>query len=298
VNLSTPFIRRPIATILLTIGVALAGIGAFFVLPVAPLPQVDFPVISVQASLPGASPQTMASSIATPLERRLGIIPGVNEMSSNSGTGSTRINLQFDLSRDINGAAREVQAAINAAHSDLPTTMRSNPTYRKENPSEAPMMVLALTSDTKTPGQIYEAVSNIVEQKIGGGSLPAVRVELNPLTLNQYGVSMEDVRTALQNSNANRPKGIVAGDGRRFQIYTNDSGRKASDYRPLVVGWRNNAPVRLQDIAEVIDSVEDTRTIGMINGQPGVLVLILRQPGANIVATVDKVRTLIPELRS
>src|SRR3954470_5469620 len=218
-NLSEPFVRRPVATILLTIGIALAGIGAFFVLPVSPLPQVDFPVISVSASLPGASPSTMASSVATPLERRLGVIAGVNEMTSSSGVGSTRISLQFDLNRKIDSAAREVQAAINAARADLPSNLRSNPTYRKANPSAAPVIILALTSPTRSAGQVYDAVSNVVQQKLaqvqgvgdvelGGGSLPAVRVDLMPFSLNKFGISSEDVRAALQASNANRPKGI------------------------------------------------------------------------------------------
>ncbi|MBC8058313.1 MAG: efflux RND transporter permease subunit, partial [Rhizobiales bacterium] len=217
-NLSSPFVKRPIGTVLLTVGIALAGIAAFFVLPVSPLPQVDYPVISVSANIPGASPETMASSVATPLERHLGTIAGVNEMTSSSSTGSTRVTLQFDLSRDIDGAAREVQAAINASRADLPATLRSNPTYRKANPAAAPVIILALTSKTKTPGQIYDAVSNLVSQRlsqvegvgdveIGGGSLPAVRVDLLPFALNRYGVSMEDVRAALQASNANRPKG-------------------------------------------------------------------------------------------
>src|ERR1700712_1029289 len=217
-NLSQPFVMRPIGTVLLTIGVALAGIGGFFVLPVAPLPQVDFPTISVTASLPGASPDTMATSVATPLERHLGTIAGVNEMTSSSQVGSARVTLQFDLSRNIDGAAREVQAAINASRIDLPATLRSNPTYRKANPSAAPVIILALTSKTKTPGQIYDSVSNIVSQRlsqvdgvgdveIGGGSLPAVRIELLPFALNRYGVSTEDVRAAIQAANANRPKG-------------------------------------------------------------------------------------------
>ena len=217
-NLSEPFVRRPVATVLLTIGIALAGIGAFFVLPVSPLPQVDYPTISVSASLPGASPETMATSVATPLERRLGVIAGVNEMTSSSGNGSTRISLQFDLNRKIDAAAREVQAAINASRADLPATLRSNPTYRKANPADAPIVILALTSKTRSPGQVYDAVSNLVQQKLaqvpgvgdvelGGGSLPAVRVELLPFALNRYGVSMEDVRAAIQAGAANRPKG-------------------------------------------------------------------------------------------
>jgi multidrug efflux pump len=220
VNLSTPFIRRPIATVLLTVGLALAGIAGFFVLPVAPLPQVDYPAISVSANLPGASPKTMASSVATPLERRLGTISGINEITSRSSNGSARVSLQFNLSKNIDQAAREVQAAINAARVDLPATLRSNPTYRKRNPADQPVMILALTSETRKPGQIYDAVSNIIQQRLsqvegvgevelGGGSLPAVRVEIAPFALNRYGISLEDVRAAIESANANRPKGTV-----------------------------------------------------------------------------------------
>ncbi len=312
-NLSEPFVRRPVATVLLTIGLALAGIGAFFVLPVSPLPQVDFPVISVSASLPGASPSTMASSVATPLERRLGVIAGVNEMTSNSSNGSTRVSLQFDLNRKIDAAAREVQAAINASRADLPATLRSNPTYRKANPASAPVIILALTSKTRSPGQIYDEVSNLVQQKIaqvpgvgdvelGGGSLPAVRVELLPFALNRYGVSMEDVRASLQASNANRPKGAIEGNGQRFQIYSGSNtatgGLKAVDYRNLVVAWRNNAAIRLSDVAEVVDGVENINTLGLFNGEPAVIVLVTRQPDANVIATVDGVRNLLPELQA
>ncbi|MGK5023877.1 efflux RND transporter permease subunit [Janthinobacterium sp. RB2R34] len=312
-NLSGPFVKRPIATVLLTIGIALAGIGAFFVLPVSPLPQVDYPTISVSASLPGASPDTMASSVATPLERRLGVISGVNEMTSSSSTGSARINLQFDLNRKIDAAAREVQAAIAASRVDLPATLRSNPTYRKANPSDAPVIILALTSKTRTPGQIYDAVSNLVQQKVaqvkgvgdvelGGGSLPAVRVELLPYQLNHYAVSMEDVRAAIQASNANRPKGAVTGDARSLQIYSGAStasgGRSAADYRSLVVAWRDGAAIRLDDVAEVVDGVENTNTLGLFNGDPAVIVLITRQPGANVIATVDGVRALLPQLQA
>jgi len=312
-NLSGPFIRRPIATVLLTIGLALAGIGAFFVLPVSPLPQVDYPTISVSASLPGASPSTMASSVATPLERRLGVIAGVNEMTSSSGTGSTRISLQFDLNRKIDAAAREVQAAINAARADLPATLRSNPTYRKANPASSPVIILALTSRTRSPGQIYDEVSNLVQQKIaqvpgvgdvelGGGSLPAVRVELLPFALNRYGVSMEDVRAALQAANANRPRGAIEGNGQRLQIYAADSaasgGLHASDYQNLVVAWRSGAAIRLRDVAQVTDGVENTNTLGLFNGQPAVIVLVTRQPDANVIATVDGVRALLPELQA
>jgi len=309
VNLSGPFIRRPVATVLLTLGVALAGVFAFFVLPVSPLPQVDFPTISVSANLSGASPETMASSVATPLERRLGVISGVNEMTSQSSSGSTRVTLQFDLNRKIDGAAREVQAAINAARADLPATLRSNPTYRKMNPSDAPVIILALTSDTKTPGQIYDAVSNVVAQRIaqvsgvgdveiGGGSLPAVRISANPFLLNTYGVSMEDVRAAIQSANANRPKGALEGAGQRYQIYTSGAGRKAADYAGLIVAWRGDAGVKLSDVAEVTDSVADTRTLGLFNGKPAIIVLITRQPGANIIETVDSVRAALPELRA
>jgi multidrug efflux pump len=313
VNLSEPFVRRPIATVLLTLGIALAGIGAFFALPVSPLPQVDFPTITVSASLPGASPDTMSTSVATPLERRLGVISGVNEMTSNSGSGSTRVSLQFDLNRKIDAAAREVQAAISAARADLPSTLRSNPTYRKVNPSDAPVIILALTSKTKSPGQIYESVSNLVQQKlaqvqgvgdveIGGGSLPAVRVELLPYALNRYGVSTEDVRAAIQATNANRPKGAIEGHGMRLQIYsqasTASAGRSAADYRSLVVAWRNGAAVRLDDVAEVIDGVENVNTLGLFNGDPAVVVLVTRQPGANVIETVDGVRALIPTLQA
>ena len=308
-NLSRPFVTRPIATVLLTIGVALSGIAAFFVLPVAPLPQVDFPTISISASLPGASPQTMATSVATPLERRLGTIAGVTEMTSQSSTGSSRVTLQFDLDRDIDGAAREVQAAINATRVDLPATLRSNPTYRKMNPADAPVIILALTSKTRTPGQIYDAVSNIVSQKlsqvegvgdveIGGGSLPAVRVDLIPYALNKWGIGTEDVRAAIQAASANRPKGAIEGDGRRLQIYTHTPARSAKEYGRLVVAWRDGAPVRLSDIAEVTDGVENARTLGLFNGVPSINVLITRQPGANVIETVDRVRALVPELQA
>jgi multidrug efflux pump len=313
VNLSHPFVKRPVATVLLTLGIALAGIGAFFVLPVSPLPQVDFPVISVSASLAGASPETMASSVTTPLERRLGVIAGVNEMTSSSSSGSARINLQFDLTRQIDAAAREVQAAINASRVDMPASLTSNPTYRKANPASAPIMILALTSKTRSPGQIYDAVSNVVQQKlaqvsgigdveIGGGSLPAVRVELLPYAVNKYGLSMEDVRAAIQASAANRPKGVIEGDARRLQVYSGvgsgAAGRTADYYRDLVVAWRTGAPIRLKDVAEVIDSVQDVNTLGLFNGQPAVVVLLTRQPSANVIETVDGIRALLPELQA
>ena len=316
-NLSGPFVRRPVATVLLTLGLALSGIGAFFVLPVSPLPQVDFPVITVSAAIPGASPDTMASSVATPLERRLGVISGVNEMTSSSSNGQTRINLQFDLNRKIDAAAREVQGAINASRADLPSALRSNPTYRKANPAAAPIMILALTSKTRTPGQIYDDVSSLLQQKIaqvpgvgevelGGGSLPAVRVELNPFALNRYGVSTEDVRAALQASNANRPKGAIEdnsdGKQQRLQIYATSSsatgGRLAADYQGMVVAWRDGAAVRLLDVAEVRDGTENTNTLGLFNGDAAVIVLIRRQPDANVIATVDGIRALLPELQA
>ncbi|HSB99057.1 MAG TPA: efflux RND transporter permease subunit, partial [Burkholderiaceae bacterium] len=308
-NLSKPFVERPVATTLMTVGIALAGVAAFFVLPVSPLPQVDFPTISVTATLPGASPETMASSVATPLERRLGIIPGVNEMTSSSVQGSTRITLQFDLSRKIDGAAREVQAAINASRVDLPASLRSNPTYRKMNPADAPVIILALTSKTRTPGQIYDAVSNIVSQRIsqvagvgdveiGGGSLPAVRVELQPLAMQRFGIGSAEVRAALQAVNASRPQGVLQGDERQLQLYTPKPERRASEFARLVVAWRNGAAVRLGDIASVEDGVENTRTLGLFNGNPAIIVLVTRQPGANVIETVDAVRALVPELRA
>jgi multidrug efflux pump len=316
-NLSEPFVRRPIGTILLTLGVALAGIGAFFNLPVSPLPQVDFPTISVSASLPGASPETMATSVATPLERHLGIISDVTELTSSSRVGSTGVTLQFDLDRDIDGAARDVQAAINAARIDLPATLRSNPTYRKVNPADSPIMVIALTSATKTPGQIYDAASNIVQQQlsqvkgvgdveVGGASLPAVRVELNPLQLARFGVSLEDVRAALASANANRPKGVIDDGAQRLQIYTNDAGTTAAAYAPLVIAYRNGSAVRLSDVGQVVDSVEDVHNLGIfvhkVNGKAvtssAVVVTISRQPGANIISTVDAVKARLPAVEA
>jgi multidrug efflux pump len=309
-NLSAPFIKRPIATILLTIGLALSGVAGFLVLPVAPLPMVDFPVINVRASLAGASPTTMASDVATPLERKLGTIAGVNEITSGSSTGSTNVTLQFDISKNIDAAARAVQAAINAARADLPPTLRQNPTYNKANPAAQPVMILALTSDTRTPGQIYDSVSNIVSQRlsqvsgvgqvdIGGGSQPAVRVEVSPFALNRFGVSLEDVRTAIQSANANRPKGMVQdASGQRFQIYTSTGGTKAVDYAPLIIAYRHGSAVRLSDVANVIDSVADTHTIGLINGKSCIVVLITQQPAANVIALVDSVRRTLPLLQA
>ncbi|MGH7110035.1 MAG: efflux RND transporter permease subunit [Stellaceae bacterium] len=308
-NLSALFIARPVATSLLTIGIALAGIFAYFRLPVAPLPQVDLPTIFVQAQMPGASPETMATAVATPLERHLGVIADVTEMTSVSTVGSARITLQFGLDRDINGAARDVEAAINAARADLPSSLRQNPTYRKVNPAGAPIMILALTSDTLTRGQIYDAAATVMQQSlsqidgigevtIGGSSLPAVRVELNPLALFKYGIGLEDVRAALASANAHAPKGAIELGNRRYQIYTNDQATRAQDYRPLVIAYRNGAAVRLSDVAEVDDSVENLRNMGLADGKPAVIVLLYRQPGANIIATVDRVKAVLPAIKA
>jgi multidrug efflux pump len=308
-NVSAPFIARPVATTLLTFGVALAGGLAFFLLPVSPLPQVDFPTISVQASLPGASPETMATSVATPLERHLGQIADVTEMTSTSAVGSTSVTLQFGLDRDIDGAARDVEAGINAARADLPTALKSNPTYRKVNPADAPIMILALTSKTMSQGQLYDSASTVLEQKlsqvdgigqviVGGSSLPAVRAELNPNALSSYGIGLEDVRAALAATNANSPKGFIEQGTQRFQIYANDQARTAAQYQNLVIAYRDKAPVRLKDIAQVTDSVEDLRNQGLYNGNPSVLVILFRQPGANIIDTVDRVNALLPVLRA
>ncbi|WP_343655057.1 efflux RND transporter permease subunit [Cupriavidus sp.] len=371
-NLSATFIHRPVATALLTIGILLAGIAAFRLLPVSPLPQVDFPTISVSASLPGASPETMAATVATPLERALGAIAGVTEITSSSSLGSTRVTLQFDLSRDIDGAARDVQAAINASRATLPTSLPNNPTYRKVNPADAPIMIIALTSPTMTRGQLYDAASTILAQKlsqvegvgqvtIGGSSLPAVRVELNPTALNHYGISLEDVRNTISATNANRPLGILDNPNTAWQVYANDQAMAAKDYMPLIIRYATpgtysstsagaliastaNAaaggnvstktvngvttttittssgtttistgatggnvnsggpnsfavPVRLQDVANVVDSVQDIRNAGSANGKPSVLLVLNRAPGANIIETVDRVNDMLPQLR-
>jgi multidrug efflux pump len=308
-NPSAPFIKRPVATTLFTIGIVLTGFFAYLKLPVSPLPQVDFPTIVVQAQMPGASPETMATTVATPLERHLGIIADVTEMTSQSTVGLARIVLQFGLSRNINGAARDVQAAINAARADLPTSLRQNPIYRKANPADAPMVILAMTSDSLTPGQIYDTAATVVQQAlsqidgigqvvISGSSLPAVRVELNPLSLFKYGIGLEDVRAALAAANANSPKGAVEDGDRRFQIYTNDQANRAADYRPLIVAYRNGAAVALSEVAEVMDSVENLRNQGLANGKPAVLVILYRQPGANIIDTVDRVKAVLPQMRA
>jgi multidrug efflux pump len=309
VNPSEIFVRRPVASTLLTLGVAMAGGLAFFLLPVSPLPQVDFPTISVRATLPGASPEVVATSVATPLERHLGQIADVTEMTSSSSVGSTRITLQFGLDRDIDGAARDVEAAINAARADLPTSLRQNPTYRKVNPADAPIMILALTSDTLTRGQMYDAATTVIEQKlsqvdgvgevdVGGSALPAVRAELNPNALSKYGIGLEDVRAALSAANAHSPKGAIEQDGKRYQIYANDNASTAAQFASLIVAYRNGAAVRLSDVAQVNDSVENIRNAGLANGKPAVLVIVYRQPGANIISTVDRVRAQLPFLKN
>src|SRR5271168_3675029 len=308
-SLSTIFIRRPVATILLTFGLAAAGALAFFRLPVSPLPQVDFPTISVTAQLPGGSPEVVANTVATPLERHLGQIADVSEMTSTSTGGMTRINLQFGLDRDINGAARDVQAGMQAAYADLPTNLRSNPTYRKVNPADAPILILALTSESKLPGELYDAADSVLAQKlsqvrgvgqviVGGSALPAVRVELNPIALQKYGIGLEDVRAALAAANAHSPKGVIEEGDKHYQIYDNDEATKAIQYRSLILAYRNGAPVQLSDVGEVTDSVEDLRNAGIANGKPAVLIIIFRQPNANIVGTVDRVMAELPELRA
>jgi multidrug efflux pump len=315
-SISTPFIKRPVGTSLLTIGVLLAGILAFQFLPVAPLPQVEFPVIQVQAGLPGASPETMASAVATPLERQFGRIAGVNQMTSTSQLGSTNIVLQFDLSRNIDAAGRDVQAAINAARSQLPSDLPGNPTYRKVNPADAPILILSLTSDTITLPQMYDDADSILSQKlaqvsgvgqvfVGGAARPAVRAEVNPNVLNKLGLGLDTVRTALGAANANRPKGTVSNATNAWTIQDNDQIKVAEQYRPLIVAYQNGAAVRLGEVADVQDSVEDTRVIGLsaeyssdpsAQPKPAVLIIIFRQPGANIIQAVDNVRALLPEL--
>jgi multidrug efflux pump len=309
VSISAPFIRRPVATTLLTAAVALSGIIAFQLLPVSPLPQVDFPTISVSAGLPGASPEIMATAVATPLEKQFTHIAGVTEMTSSSGLGSCNITLQFDLNRDINAAARDVQAAINAARADLPTSLRTNPTYKKVNPADAPILVLTLTSDTATRGELYDAASTVLAQKlsqvegigevgVSGSSLPAVRVDLIPQALYKYGIGLEDVRASLGSANAHSPKGGIDVGDERYQIYSNDQANKAADYQSLIVAYRNGAAVHLSDVGEVTDGVENLRNAGLSNGKPAILIILYRQPGANIISTVDRVKSLMPQLRA
>jgi multidrug efflux pump len=308
-NLSAPFIKRPVATTLLTAAIALAGAVAFRVLPVSALPQIDFPTISVGASLPGASPEIMASSVATPLERQFGRIAGVNEMTSSSNLGTTSITLQFDLNRNIDGAARDVQAAINAARSYLPTNLPANPTYRKVNPADAPILILALTSNVYDRGKLYDAASTIMQQRlsqiqgvgqvnVGGSSLPAVRVDVNPTQLNSFGLGLQDVSAMLSRQNSNAPKGQIVDGTSSADITDNDQLLKAVDYMPLVVGYHNGAAVKLSDVANVQDSTENIRAAGFVNGKPSVLIIIFRQPGANIIDTVDRVRDAIPSLKA
>ena len=308
-SLSAPFIHRPVATVLLTAAIALAGAVAFTALPVSPLPQIDFPTITVAAAFPGASPETMASSVAAPLERQFGRIAGVTEMTSTSSLGATAITLQFDLNRNIDAAARDIEAAINAARGYLPTDLPNNPTYRKVNPADAPILIVALTSDVYDPGRLYDVASTILQQKlsqidgvgqvtVGGSSLPAVRVEVNPTALNKYGLGLEDIRNMLSVQNANRPKGRIADDTTTSDLAANDQLLKADAYKPLIVSYQNGAALKLSDVANVQDSVEDLRAAGITNGKPSVLVVISREPGANIIATVDRVREALPQLKA
>jgi multidrug efflux pump len=308
-SLSSPFIRRPVATTLLTAAIALAGAVAFRELPVSALPQIDFPTISIGASLPGASPEIMASSVATPLERQFGRIAGITEMTSSSYLGTTSVTLQFDLNRNIDGAARDVQAAINAARSYLPTNLPGNPTYRKVNPADAPIMIVALTSTVYDRGKLYDAASTIMQQRlsqiqgvgqvsVGGSSLPGVRVDVNPTQLNNYGLGLQDVAAMLSRQNANSPKGQFTDSTVTADITTNDQLLKAVDYMPLVVGYHNGAAVKLSDVANVQDSTENIRAAGFVNGKPSVLIIIFRQPGANIIDTVDRIRAALPSLKA
>jgi multidrug efflux pump len=308
-NISSPFIRRPVGTSLLAAALLLSGILAFNFLPVAPLPRVDFPVIGVGAALPGADPETMASAVATPLERQFGRIAAVNQMTSSSQLGTTGITLQFDLNRNIDAAARDVQAAINAARSQLPANLPSNPSYRKANPADAPIFLIAMTSDTMTVPQMYDTADSILAQKLAqvngvgqvfvwGASQPAVRVEVNPTLLNKLGVGLDTVRNALNAANANRPKGSVEGNQRSYMLEDTDQLFTADQYRPLIVSYNNGAAVRLGDVGEVLDSVADVRNLGLANGKPSVLVVAFRQPGANIIDTVDRIRALMPYLQS
>ncbi len=308
-NLVQLFIQRRIATILLALGLGLAGLVAYFLLPVAPLPNIDIPTIAVSANMPGASPETMSTSVATPLERHLGAIAGVTEMTSRSNVNNTQIVLQFDINRDIDGAARDVQAAINAARVDLPAALRSNPTYRKFNPADFPILILAMTSKTLSPGQIYDQASNIIQQKLSqisgvgdvslnGASLPAIRIELNPRALFKYGIGLEDVRAAVSAANANSPKGDIQQQGQTFQVYANDVATLASDYKTLIIAYRNGSAVRLQDVAEVSDGVENVRNLGTFNAKPAILINITKQPGANVIQVTDSILAQLPQLRA
>ena len=305
-NWSAIFIKRPVATTLLTLAIALPGIAAFYSLPIASLPQVEMPSIDVNAKLPGASAETMASSVASPLERSLGTIAGVNEMTSSSSKGSTRISLQFDLERSADGAARDVQAAINAARSMLPADLPSNPTYRKSGPNS--IMHIALTSKIYSQPQLYDLAFTVLGQRISqvdgvgqvtvnGSALRSVRVEVNPTIINQYGIGLDQVRTAIATANASRPKGFVENDKQRWQIDVNDQAKRALDYEELIIAWRNGAPIRLKDIAEIKDSVQEVRNAGTVNGKPAVTLSINNIPGANVVATVDAIKELLPRMK-
>jgi len=308
-NISAPFIQRPVATTLLTVAVFLAGAVAFGVLPVAPLPEVDFPTISVSASLPGGSADIMASSVATPLERQFGHIAGVTEMTSASTLGSTSITIQFDLSRDIDGAARDVESAINAARTYLPANLPANPSYRKVNPADAPVMILGLTSDKYGPATLYDTASTVIEQKlsqiqgvgqvtVGGGALPSVRVDANPTQLASYGLTLANLQSVLSLQNSDLAKGQLSDGIVTADILDNDQISHADDYKPLVVGFKNGAAIRLSDVAQVTDSVQNVRAAGYLNGKRSVTVIIFRQPGANIIATVDRVRAQLPSIQA
>jgi multidrug efflux pump len=309
VNISRPFITRPVATTLLSCGLLLTGIIAYFVLPVASMPEVDFPAVVVDAQLPGASPETVATSVATPLERHLSAIAGVEQMTSESSVGQCRIVMIFDLDRDIHGAESDVEAAIEAARQDLPASLRGNPTYRSFNPADEPILILALTSNTLRMGQIYDAASTIIQQKLlqiegvgeidlGGSSLPAVRIDLNPLALFKYGIALEDVRAAIAAANANAPKGAINGPERRYQIYVNDTATTPAQYRSLIIAYRNGAAVHLGDVAKVSDGVEDVRSLGLADGRPAVLMIIHKLPGANVIDTVDRIKAVLPQIRA
>src|SRR5271165_3799791 len=308
-NIAAPAIERPVATTLLTLALLLAGALAYTQLPVAPLPQIDFPVISVGAGLPGASPETMASSVATPLERQFGRIAAINQMTSSSQLGSTGVTMQFDLDRNIDAAARDVQAAINAARSNLPADLPSNPSYRKINPADAPVMILVMTSDALTQDQMYDVADSIMGQKLAqvegvgqvfvwGSSQPAVRIEANPNLLNKYSIGLEAVRSAVASQNANIAKGSLENDSKTWIVRANDQLKKAVDYRPIIVAYRNGSPVRLSDVADVQDSYSNINNSGSFNGKPSVLIVIFRQPGANMIATVDRVVDAMPFLRA
>src|SRR5579863_2295015 len=308
-NVAAPFIHRPVATTLLTVAIALSGVVAFRLLPVSPLPQMEYPTISVSAILPGASPETMASSVATPLERQFSRIAGVTEMTSSSTLGSTSVTLQFELNRKIDAAARDVQAAINAARGYLPSNLPSNPSYRKVNPADFPIMMLALTSPVLSRVQMYDAASSIMAQKlaqvpgvgqvnVSGGSLPSVRIELNPAALNKYGIGLEQVRSVLASANANTPKGHFSDGHRMWQVGANDQLFNAVSYEPLLVSYHNGAAVRIRDIGRAVDAAEDLRNAGYANGTPSVLVMINRQPGANIIETVDRIQAIMPQLKA